>query len=153
MNIIFCDIDGVLNSNIGGLEYLETYPIYQLQRIVKETNAMIVISSAWRQLNHYNDLDKMSELFKPFQLDDRIIGITPVIGTCERHEEIEQWMKESPYTINNFVILDDEYETGILEDNLVQTDARYGLNKIDANRAIKILKRNEVQKSCTKIKN
>lgn len=167
MNIIFLDIDGVLNSqnyfienhkdillfskaysnkDNNELEYLIKRQIMDidynklqlLKEIIYETNAKIVISSSWRNLYIY-------PLIEDYLINKGlpIIGTTPYIRG-KRGEEIRTYLKENP-EIKNFIILDDEIfkDFNELENYLIKTDFyNEGLEESHANEAIKILKKN-----------
>jgi hypothetical protein len=148
MNVIFLDIDGVLNSSTHGYgnhenpDFIE-YAIFQLKRIVKDGNASIIISSSWRV---GSSLEEMQCIFNKYQLGDYIIGLTPRINNYRgRHEEIKSYIKHADYPISNFVILDDDSDMDGLFRNFIKTDAQYGLTKVDAERAITILKRKKTK--------
>ena len=117
-NILFLDIDGVLNSMRSSVAYgtynkLDEISVKLLNEICLDCGCGIVISSTWRK-NHKphklvgilqgHGVDKfpMNEMLK---LD---CFYTPVINThgSIRGNEIEQWLKE--YGGCNYVILDDD---------------------------------------------
>ena len=60
MKIIFLDIDGVLNNynTLGEGANWEPDLVKILNRIIKETKAKIVLSSTWRQIEHYRNIIK-----------------------------------------------------------------------------------------------
>ena len=76
MNIVFLDIDGVLNSRNKLIElYYKTgkphsgtnYPfdekcLENLKRLIEETNSKIVITSTWRK--YEEDMKKLINIFK-----------------------------------------------------------------------------------------
>ncbi len=164
MKVIFLDIDGVLN--VIGQGYDEFGQIFHphleknLDTIIKETNAKIVISSTWRM----NGLENMQRMWKYRQLAGEVIDITPTevdvveSGTCEfydqvdRGHEIQQWLNDHP-EVTNYVILDDDNDMlPSQQTNFVRTadnrshedcvDIGYGLTKECAKKAIEILNRN-----------
>ncbi|MBR0411667.1 MAG: hypothetical protein IJI25_11840 [Eubacterium sp.] len=120
MNVLFLDIDGVLNSE----EYyrsltdknLRDIPIdrtclARVKHIVDETEAAIVLTSSWR-----DSWDKDPEmlrregrtlngLFKEYGL--AIYDKTPVAHEGRRPVEIRQWLDNCNEKIGRFVILDD----------------------------------------------
>lgn len=118
--VIFLDIDGVLNDDgerresgeVIGEEYVRN-----LKKIVKKTNAEIVLSSSWRYgmmhqaRNGFTEEDKhLSELFELFDKHRLYIaGVTPTIcnGPDGRPLEIRTWLSRRP-EVSKFVILDDE---------------------------------------------
>lgn len=163
MNIIFLDIDGVLNPKFHetfliGFEkfsdgkvqckddngyYFFEPAIILLTNLVKKTKAKIVISSSWRD----SGLQEMKLMWKNRNYHGDIIGITPNIGFHKRGEEIEQYLIENNYKkIVNYVIIDDLSENYFLEeqrDKLVKCNQLYGFTKDDYQKALKILNYNQ----------
>lgn len=137
-NIIFLDIDGVLNGynkwNLLGWRIVSkinykplelwykhiTNPfgiheskVKRLAKIVEATNAKVVMSSSWRR-----DWWKCpyEEQYKDQrQLTDllnkyniEVIDITPTLKSGARGQEICQWLSKHKDMVNSFIILDDE---------------------------------------------
>jgi hypothetical protein len=113
VNIIFLDIDGVLNCEeayrSGECQYQEWIwedgrkDHYQrfcsrskdlLNKLIKETGAKIVISSTWRQ----SGIEFMRKVWALEEMEGEIIGITPSMRTkgidIPRGMEIEYYLKE-----------------------------------------------------------
>ena len=159
MNIIFLDVDGVLNS-IKGLNqtYFQTkrpysgydYPfdvrcIYNLKRLVNETNAYIVIISTWGKDKIGRDI-LLAEL-KKYGLDTRIIGYTTDLKKS-KEEEIKAFLEILNEDIN-YIIIDDELTTSDLNKFLIKTDFRRGLTEEDTENGIKkLLKKPEIVNNC-----
>ena len=126
MNIIFLDIDGVLNYqkyfkgqkdlriNYYKTLYYKNYQIklliqlldidqnklYLLKEIINNTNSKVVISSSWRNLKIYPLIeDYLIKIGIP------IIGITPYIDS-KRGLEIKTYLNN--HKINNYIIIDDD---------------------------------------------
>lgn len=143
MRIVFLDIDGVLNSRayftrVGLIPHpwLDTEAIARLDRLCAETDARIVLSSAWR-----------GDSRTPRWLYDRgltayIVGQTPWCGaTGNRGGEIAEWMRtEAQHPIESFVILDDGDDMDHLLPYLVQTSHDTGLLDEHVDRAIAMLR-------------
>ena len=161
MNIIFLDVDGILNSlayfeeNKGkGHAEISDYHLQMLAKIYHTCNAKIVLSSSWRELDDESDI----HVYKQYQYlldelaryDMEIIDKTPVIR-MNRPLEIKTWLdgrldKEDI----KFVSLDDDFtasayrEYGI-EDCLVKTRffcdklSEGGLQQEHVDKAIEIL--------------
>ena len=123
MNIVFLDIDGVLNS----MPYFESIKgkrdkIYNeidesklplLKRIVEENNAHIVLSSTWRNLDH----EEESHCYAMWQYlvnslakyDMKIISKTPLIAQ-KRPLEIKTWLDNRVDKKDiKWISLDDDY--------------------------------------------
>ena len=151
MKVIFLDIDGVLNysecwkreenKGKGGLIW-DNDCVAQLNRIVKETGAKIVVSSSWRILGSHYDavLNKMN-------IQAEILGKTPTnlpienIRGVQRGDEIQAWMNTQQIEpIEKFVILDDDSDMCHLKDRLVQSNFMgKGLTRELADKAIEML--------------
>jgi len=108
MNILFLDIDGVLNIPINthshnGLPLQEIF-VERLNKIVEKVNPFLVVSSTWRK---GKSVEKLRELFEErgFVHKKRIIGKTPVLNNKERSEEIKKWIKQND--VEKFAVLDD----------------------------------------------
>lgn len=160
MKVIFLDIDGVLNvipqghDAYGGIFHPEF--VDNLERIINETGAKIVISSSWR----HSGLQKILNMWKFRNLPGEVIGVTPDLyrrvdfegeRKMVRGDEIQAILDQQP-EITNYVILDDDDDmlSGQIG-NFVQTsnninhpdciDIGYGLTNECTNRAIRILNR------------
>ena len=149
MKIVFADVDGVLvNRQSFRLPRMKcasieptvntAFPacVRNLNRIIKETQAKIVISSTWRLLG----VKAMREIFERWGVEGDIIGRTPELRGSDRGIEIEQWLATCGHDIESFVILDDDADMNGLSARLVQTNFTYGLTARDATRAIELLK-------------
>ncbi len=164
MNIIFLDVDGVLNS-LEHLDkvYLETgeshsgyeYPfdpncLKNLQNLVHLTNSKLVISSTWR-INLKGILTLIRKL-KEYNLDREIIGYTPILKSkVNRGEEISSFLSTLDYE-PNFIILDDNSDMGELLPHLVKTNIRVGLTKKNVEEAVQKLNSPIIKRSKCKIK-
>ena len=134
---LFLDIDGVLNSfddyNMTGKEFLEKLndisftlsekQIKLLNKIVKEYNPKIVLSSYWR--TRYK-LDEINKMFKDNGFLGQIIGMTDENGKehIERWSQIKRYIKK--HNVKNFIILDDD-KLGNEAYNHIKTDSYIGL--------------------------
>lgn len=155
--IIFCDIDGVLNSTKF---FQEKYYIFQaplapkalslhdridpiavtkLNALTDATGAMIVLSSTWR-MGFKGNVEALAEFFKSVGITGKVIGMTPVL-THFRGAEISSWLIDNdPTDICKFVILDDSNDMGNLIHKLIRTNLRTGLLNHHVNEAIDMLK-------------
>jgi histidinol phosphatase-like enzyme len=127
MKIIFLDIDGVLNSDTWYKkrktdfcihEEFDPFLVQQLNQLIKDTKAKIVISSSWRKSH---TLEEMQKLFKQVGIRAEIIGMTPVLKyanhtmSVPRGCEILKWLQDNEgllgtqvHNFKNYVILDDD---------------------------------------------
>lgn len=159
MNIVFLDVDGVLNS----MEYFNSFgkggargkdidesKVLLLKEIVDKTNAKIVLSSTWRQLRDTENEDCMrmwNYLINTLSKYDLcILDVTPIIN-MNRPKEIKAWLKDYPEKDIKFVSLDDDFSYGGykkygIADCLVKTTfygIDGGLQKEHVDMAIEIL--------------
>ena len=151
MNIIFLDVDGVLNSYNKLIEiYNKTgkphsgsnFPfdekcLENIKILVEETNAKIVITSTWRK--YENDMEILFNELKKYDLDKQVIGYTPIINK-KREEEIIEYLNKLDIKVN-FIIIDDIRDRGSLNDRLVVTSPKTGFTEENMKNAIKILKK------------
>lgn len=146
MNIIFLDIDGVLNSHRKLIEvYNKThkphsgynYPfdelcLENLKTLVEATNSKIVITSTWRK--DKEGRDKLIQVLKEYQLDQHITGYTPVLNKS-RGIEIQSYLSTLEHE-PNFIILDDDTDMEELTEYLIKTNISVGLTKENTEEAI-----------------
>ncbi len=153
MNVIFLDIDEVMNSLAGTIrarqigvpshcfQGFNPISVALLKELVSITDAKIVLSSTWRM--HYDtDEDCIEDFKKNMSLhhtwyDFPIIGRTPTYMQC-RGEEIKSWL-DLHYCMN-YVIIDDSKD--MLEtqlNNFVHVDYREGFNFKNFAKCLKIL--------------
>lgn len=148
MKIVFLDIDGVLNSfrsvvALGGYGHLNSkrgkmtleeakldiISLKLVQKLVKETDSKVVISSSWRILA--DDVSAFDFLDMP------VIGFTESLWGI-RGTEIQKWLDENP--VESYTIIDDDSD--MLEsqmDNFVKTYNDYGFTVQNFEKAYEIL--------------
>lgn len=150
MNIIFLDVDGVLNSQNKLIElYNKTnksnsginFPFDEkcleyLKILVEETRSYIVITSTWRK--YKKEIELLNSTLDKYNLKDKVIGYTPILNK-KREYEIKEYIKSN--NIDNFVIIDDINDMNELNDYLVATSYITGLTKENIEQATKILRR------------
>lgn len=143
MNIVFLDYDGVVNTLMFGKKNTDTpyfnFPddgkvnnyqaVKWLEKLCKEFDAKIVVTSTWRLYDNYKECLYNGGLSK----DIEIIGRTDDIGEefYKRPKEIKKYLNEHK-EIEQFVILDDEWlDVGNLyelNDHLVKTETYRGFD-------------------------
>ena len=150
MNIIFLDVDGVINSRNKLKEVYEktgkphshyNYPFDErclllLKEIVEETNSYIVVTSTWRE--DEKGRTKLLSVLDEYELASRVIGYTEILNTV-RGIEIQEYLRIHP-EISNFIILDDDTTKTELDEFLIKTNNQTGLTYIEKDIAIKRLK-------------
>ena len=162
MNIIFLDIDGVLNAeddfgqgknnpHIGHNRGISTSKVKLLKEIVDASNASIVLVSSWkkRYMKYLNNKeDEVGEyLFN--KLNE--VGLS-IYDTTSRYDyddgksrgvEIALWLIDHKSEVDKYIVLDDDeridYEKFDVLSHLVKTSPLTGLTKEVANQSIKFL--------------
>lgn len=163
MKIIFLDVDGVLRtlrydraSNHARCERWITeqtrgsrcgYPCFDpeavcnLNLLVSQTHASIVVSSTWREF--FDDNDWMRCMFRGQRVDGPIVGPTPVLTGInqQRGDEIKAWLEPIGDLVKSFVILDDEDHQwpDELRKRWIHTDYELGLGMKHVRRAVEML--------------
>jgi hypothetical protein len=104
MNIIFSDIDGVLNTsrtpNPRKFPYVaDPKLVARLHAVLERTGAQIVLTSTWR----YDP----AGLFSARHWGIPFIDITPDLPKEPRSNEILAWLRDHP-GVTRFAVLDDE---------------------------------------------
>jgi hypothetical protein len=162
MKIVFLDIDGVLNhedfyrkrhedklNGFKGPEYpyseIDTKSIINLNSLLEETGASVVISSSWRS----SGLEYCKDVLEYHGFKGNIIDITPNLRSenCLRGNEILRWVKDNEeligeryYNFTEYVILDDDSDMLYWQrNNFLLIDRYVGLTMGDVFRAKKIL--------------
>lgn len=161
-NILFLDIDGVLNSNfwndchqreISNGTLIDEEKIKLLAYLVDKTNAKIILHSGWRfwfdpALKPLRtEAARLTELLNKEGL--HIDGSTPDLTTEEirktkkfslaKAEEILLWLG-THHDVTAWVVLDDlDLHNVQIEQHQVKPDQTIGLTFADVERAIKIL--------------
>ena len=129
MNVIFLDVDGVLNSeecdhapregDKGSEEffYHEIIPVPLLRRsldnlrcVLQQTEAKIVISSSWRLFPER--LELLTRILESLSSSEEpvVIGLTPDLSDswAGRGEEVRLWLERNK-NCSRFVLVDDEH--------------------------------------------
>ena len=154
MNVIFLDVDGVLNcvettAICNGLIGIDNTKVKRLKEIVNKTKSKIVLTSTWKMgwSNNYDKCDYDAKyLNDKLQKQDLIIYDKTIDKGSNRGEGIYDWIMS--HEVENWIVLDDEifkdYDE-VIKDHLIHTnfyDRKGGLQNKHINQAIKILKRN-----------
>lgn len=138
MNIIFLDYDGVVNTlifnetdnyaepnfNYPSMEKVNNHQaVCWLNKLCRETNAKIVVTSTWRLHDNYKECLYNGGLQESIE----ILGRTPYLLSKgkKRGDEIQAWIDKhsEDIEIDKFVILDDDTDMKHLKKYLVKCDA------------------------------
>lgn len=106
-----------------------TQAVLWLEKLCKEFNADIVITSTWRK---DFDLARESLYNSGLSKDVKIIGATPWFGVS-RGIEIKEWLKKNPCQV--FIILDDDCDMEDLVEHLILVDNSAGFTSKDYRKA------------------
>lgn len=154
MNIIFLDVDGVLNNaddsdyhvHNGGCYFYSPKCVSLLNQITDVTGAKIVVSSTWRL---GKTVEQLQIKFKEMGITGEVIDKTCQLNHLDgyRGNEIIKWVKDNEdltghfyYNLKSYVIIDDDSDMLLWQkDNFVHTDGQKGLTQADAYDAINIL--------------
>ena len=144
MNVIFLDFNGVLDTH-EIFDVIDVGNLERLRKIVMETDSKVVVSSSLK--NTYYFTGHHCRLFKYLvnaleSVGIEVIGFTP--KGENREVEIIKYLREHP-EIDNYCILDDDYDMKSLNDHLVKIPNQMskeckGLEDKYVDLAIKILK-------------
>lgn len=155
MKILFLDFDGVLTSYSSKRYSIDIEKIKLINRICKETDAKIVVTSTWRKshdissfkkflIEYFNKHKYRDDLKLPYTIFiDNIIDITDTDG-CVRGDEIKRWIDKYSY-VDSYAIFDDDSD--MLDEQLfhfVQIDTYEGITEREVKLAIDILNDIEV---------
>lgn len=147
MKAIFLDFNGVLDTN-ANMDEINPDNLQRLKHIVDETGAKIVISSSLKRSYYYTGRFSklLLEIIKRVTEEGmEVIGITPNATT--REEEIQMYLNNHP-EIENFCIIDDDYDMGSFKSHMVKLPCQIeigqmGLDDVHMNMAIEILNTKE----------
>ena len=152
IDCIFLDIDGTINNMEfdRGAQSFTILPecVKQLNRILEDTQAYIVLISSWRYLILMKDmtLKGFEVLLRSHGIacPDRLIGNTTfdIKSIYERPAQVYQWLNDKKFPVRNHVVLDDNakqnWEKYGLKNVLINNTT--GLAQDTANKAILILR-------------
>jgi len=157
MNVIFLDIDGVLNSEEflkkNEDEAIDRNNVSILKNIIDKTGAVIVMSSGWRFWLDENMMSKerYSQCLYDIlcEFDIKLFGKTPDFSTEEmrtnktfsyvKAKEIIAWLNEHE-VICKYVVMDDfDLRNEEINSHLVRTNAEVGLTGDDAKRVFDMI--------------
>ena len=158
MNIVFLDVDGVLNcdttkekvTDYTGTQYIgvDDVLVEKLAKIINATDSEIVLTSSWKtcwDVTMPNDeMEPMAKylVLKLKKQGLHIIDRTIDRGKGDRGYGIKRWLKRFP-EVERWIVLDDQEfldyeEQGILP-HLIKTSFSCGLTDENVSDAIKFL--------------
>jgi histidinol phosphatase-like enzyme len=138
MNVLFLDVDGVLNNYsilTYANEFFDNRFVSRLRTIIKRTRCVIVLSTGWRLHTAYKDLLLLK--LEEFGIDDKlIVGETPNHTFKKRKKEITEWLNSNQKKVKKWVVLDD-MELQFPDKHYVKTSLYNGLTYDKMNEVIK----------------
>lgn len=144
MKVVFLDFNGVLDT-YDNMDEINFSNLKRLKHIIDETNSKVVISSSKKDSYYYTGhlSESLLSIIRELEKENiEVIGITPKATT--REQEIQLYLDLHP-DIENFCIIDDDYEMESFKDNIVKLpsqmeEGQMGLDDYHMNMAIEILK-------------
>lgn len=169
--ILFLDVDGVLNNmttkerwdghSYGpqvdaewGFTGIDSRIVPIFNRLIRQTGALVVVSSTWRL---DTSVEELSHVFAGFGMWCEIVGFTPNMRrrpggwdpygdtwtVVPRAHEIKAWLDANVGSYESFAIVDDDPSAAEKDDDLftrsVLTDPDVGLTAEDASKLEEIL--------------
>ncbi len=161
--ILFLDVDGVLNTHEPLCPHVMCGQIHDdkialLKEVLIETNAKVVLSSAWRYIVHRGEMNLVgiNWLFRSHGLPNVVIGVTREDTMIER---LPSWDGKQAWSVSNergmqisdwrteqkhrgpYAVIDD-LDLGIRECDhpFVQTESNIGLTRAHAEQLKMMLK-------------
>jgi len=151
MNIIFLDIDGVLNTkNSVSSLVVNKDKTRLLNNVLEETNTSIVLSSTWRLIYDMCSLRKLLRLRDGTGISPhKIIDSTPNLIKYNRGTEINAWLCDYEdcrlestldVVVDDYLILDDSnvFTNYQIKNHLIAPESKVGLTKRHTRLMIKI---------------
>lgn len=150
MNIIFLDVDGVLNNfhtrtrTSDGWCFVDNHLVARLKTLVDRSGARVILSSTWREGWHQEDesLNDVSFIELRDKFHEFGIEIFDRTGEIRQHrwQSIQEFFERPrEERIEHFVIIDDWDDMGEFSGHLVWTNPSTGLTDSDVEEALKIL--------------
>lgn len=147
LNIVFLDIDGVLNNNSTD-EYAPTgcigimdEKVELLRQLIDRTGAKVVLSSDWRLEKDKNTKDYVYLTNKLNNYNIKIYDVTPDIKWSKRGYEILEWL--NVHKVDGWVVFDDidfsDFYNPEFSPHVIITNPEIGMQQSDVNLATKII--------------
>ena len=161
-NVIFLDVDGVLNSKFWDDEHqreisegknVDIYAVKLFSKLVKKTDAKVILHSGWRFWfdDELKPKRPEAEFLANVMAKENVVisGVTPDLTTEEirktkkfslvKADEILLWLKEN--SADNWLVIDDlDLHNTEVEKHQIKTNAEIGLTEEDVEKACEILR-------------
>lgn len=138
-NIIFLDVDGVLNNKAYLIKThdamaLDPHSVDLMRKFIAETEAKVVLSSSWRySQSHVAYLEE--------KLGFQFLDITTKNRMNTRGDNIRTWLETHCASVKGYVIIDDDNDDIKDIGHFVQTSFETGFTKEEYDKACEILRR------------
>lgn len=156
VSVLILDIDGVVGAGrvwsqnearrwTSPAGWLDPVLIARLNRLVRQSGAAVVLSTAWRNIL---GTASTADVLRACGFTGEVIGATPDQRTPEmvaaherapRWPEIRAWLDANPH-VTRWAVLDDDEIDRVPTDRFVRTNAVHGLTDADVDRAVAILR-------------
>lgn len=154
MNLVFLDVDDVLNSlrsrkaqkeklgfvHSGAYLPFDEEALQNLQTLITAINGYIVIHSTWRKYEDHMEI--LLKKLEEYNIRNRVIGITPIIyvGTYNtKHLEIRAYLDKTGYNYPFIILEDGQINDDYLKKYQIVVNRETGLTKEDIKKAIFII--------------
>lgn len=160
-NVIFLDVDGVLNSEVWNEKHqreiqdgllIDSVKVKLLGELVRQTEARLVLHSGWRFWFDKNlqpvksEAEYLRELLQKEQME--IYSVTPDFSTEEIRKtkrfslvkagEIRAWLEEHR-EVKSWIVLDDlDLNDEEIKRRQIRTNNKTGLTKEDVEKAMRL---------------
>lgn len=160
-NVIFLDVDGVLNSEVWNEKHqreiqdgllIDSVKVKLLGELVRQTEARLVLHSGWRFWFDKNlqpvkrEAEYLRELLQKEQME--IYSVTPDFSTEEirrtkrfslvKAGEIRAWLEEHR-EVKSWIVLDDlDLNDEEIKRRQIRTNNKTGLTKEDVEKAMRL---------------
>lgn len=144
MNVVFLDFNGVLDT-FENMDVIDVDNLNRLKKIVDLSNSKVVLTTSNKNIFYYSGqirgiLKYLIDSLLSVGID--VIGMVPMLSN--REDEIIAYLMEHP-EVENYVILDDDYDMPRLSSHLVKLPSQMigfeqkGLEDVHVEKALNIL--------------
>jgi len=145
-NVLFLDVDGVLNNEDElvhyGFDYICPTKVLRVKQIIKAFNCHVVLSSMWRLkerdrlvVKEFIDFEDITPNCTNFIGDDYLTSLDTVKFCKSRRSEIISWISDSKFEIQKCIVLDD-LNIGLPFIQPVVCNSETGITEQDVNNII-----------------
>jgi len=138
MDVIFLDIDGVLNNCMSSGVFHESSTIrscvMELNRIIFSSGAGIVLISTWKDSYDFQIIRNL--LYERRVCDGSILDFTEI--GVNKEDGIIKFLNNARFKVDKFIIIDDnlDLKNNYLRINYIKTESIIGLTQKEADFAI-----------------